>query len=86
MAEQIKRERPLDEILYDCILELSYVQSVEDCSSELCKSPNAEELIEEGMKALGVKDLSQISLVDYRKHGPLTREEGQVGGVRATDI
>lgn len=50
------------ELLYLCIKELDYVQSVPNCESELCATAVGAELIELGMKALGVKDLSTESL------------------------
>jgi hypothetical protein len=53
-----------DELLYQCIRELEYVQSVENCSSGLCASAAGRELIEEGMKALGVADLSGETLAE----------------------
>src|SRR5215475_11090506 len=46
------------ELLYQCIVELEYVQSVENCNSGLCKSAKGRDLIEQGMKLLGVADLS----------------------------
>lgn len=51
----------MDEIkscLYDAIVELEYVQSVENCRSGLCASAAGKEIIERGMKLLGVEDLS----------------------------
>jgi hypothetical protein len=51
-----------ENLLYECIRELSYVHSVEDCTSELCKSAVGEELIERGMKALAIHELSEDTL------------------------
>ena len=50
------------ELLYRCVKELDYVQSVENCHSGLCASAEGKELIEIGMKALGVKDLAAETL------------------------
>jgi hypothetical protein len=50
------------ELLYQCLIELSYVQEIENCGSGLCASARGKELIEEGMKFLGVTDLSAESL------------------------
>ena len=52
----------LESLLYECVLELSYVQSVENCNSGLCATAQGERLIELGMKTLGVADLSAESL------------------------
>ena len=51
-----------EKLLYECIVELEYVQSVENCSSGLCASSAGKDLIERGMKLLGVKDLSAETL------------------------
>jgi hypothetical protein len=48
--------RSIEEILYDAIVELSYVQAAEDHSQ--CASAKGEALVNEGMEALKVKDLS----------------------------
>lgn len=45
-------------LLYECLVELEYVQSVENCTSGLCASAKGRDLIERGMKLLNVKDLS----------------------------
>jgi hypothetical protein len=52
---EIERLRSL---LYEAIVELSYVQAVENCRSGLCASAKGAALVEVGMKLLGVKDLS----------------------------
>ena len=52
MADEIRK------LLYECIRELEYVQNVENCGSGLCASEKGNELIEQGMKLLGVTDLS----------------------------
>lgn len=52
----------IESLLYDCIVELSYVQEAEHHS--MCASANGKELIEHGMKLLGVRDLSAETLVN----------------------
>ena len=69
MAES--ENRAIEEILYDCIRELGYIQENEECQSTMCKSSHGAYLVQEGMKALDVKDLSQGSLTNYHKFGPL---------------
>jgi hypothetical protein len=60
--EEIERLR---KALYLCIKELDYVQSgVENCHSGLCASAMGKELVEKGMKLLGVSHLSKESLED----------------------
>jgi hypothetical protein len=51
-----------EKLLYLCIRELSYIQSVENCESGLCATSLGEELIDRGMKALGVADLEAETL------------------------
>ncbi len=51
-----------ENLLYECIVELSYVQSVEDCASIMCKSSNGRELIERGMIALNIRELAEDTL------------------------
>ena len=53
------REAALRLYLFQCLTELSYVQSVENCHSGLCATPMGEELIEKGMKLLGVPSLHE---------------------------
>lgn len=48
----------LRHLLYEAIVELEYVQCVENCSSGLCASSKGKEIINQGMKLLGVEDLS----------------------------
>jgi hypothetical protein len=55
MSEHIKQ---VEYLLHRAIRELSYIQSVENCHSGLCATSEGEEIIEEGMKALGLKDLA----------------------------
>jgi hypothetical protein len=45
-------------LLYEAIVELNYVQSIENCDSGLCASPKGEEIVNRGMELLGVRDLS----------------------------
>ncbi len=52
----------LESILYECVLELSYVQCVENCTSGLCATSQGERLVELGMKTLGVANLSSESI------------------------
>lgn len=52
----------LESVLYECVLELSYVQSVENCNSGLCATGQGKRLVEIGMNTLGVTDLSKESL------------------------
>jgi hypothetical protein len=48
----------LETLLYEAIVELEYVQSVENCTSGLCASAKGKHLIDLGMATLGVDDLS----------------------------
>ena len=56
--EQKPGSDEIRKLLYECIRELDYVQSVENCGSGLCASAKGKDLIEQGMKLLGVTDLS----------------------------
>jgi len=49
-------------VLYEAIVELEYVQCVENCGSGLCASSKGNEIIMRGMKLLGVEDLSHEHL------------------------
>jgi len=60
---QVEYKAKLEELLYQCIRELDYVQSVENCNSGLCASSLGKALIEEGMYLLCVPDLSQEKLL-----------------------
>ena len=51
-----------ENLLYECLRELSYVQSVENCGSGLCASSNGRELIKRGMIALNVRELAEDTL------------------------
>lgn len=48
----------LETLLYHAIVELEYVQSVENCNSGLCATPKGKSIIEQSMATLGVDDLS----------------------------
>lgn len=61
-AEEIK----LRKLLYRAVRELSYIQCVElEGDHSLCATPEGNSIVEEGMKLLGVNDLSVDS---YRWH------------------
>lgn len=57
--DRIELER-LRKLLYRAILELGYVQEMEDHS--LCASAEGKDVIEKGIKLLGVADLSYEEL------------------------
>jgi hypothetical protein len=59
MLTETSEIEKLKSLLYEAIVELSYVQAVENCRSGLCASGAGEEIIEKGMKLLGTKDLSE---------------------------
>ena len=48
----------LETLLYETIVELEYVQSVENCSSGLCASARGKHLVEQGMSLLRIHDLA----------------------------
>jgi hypothetical protein len=48
----------LETLLYDAIVELEYVQSVENCNSGLCATAKGKHIVDLGMATLGVDDLS----------------------------
>lgn len=57
--EQKPGSDEIRKLLYECIKELEYVQLAKDgCGSGTCASSKGQELIEKGMKLLGVSDLS----------------------------
>jgi hypothetical protein len=65
IAELVERElerneyvRNLETFLYDAIVELDYVQSVENCNSGLCATAKGKYIVDFGMAILGVDDLS----------------------------
>jgi hypothetical protein len=62
--EQIDYVKHLQELLYQCVRELDYVQSVENCHSGLCATSLGKHLVEEGMRTLFVTDLSKESLFE----------------------
>jgi len=53
-----------ENLLYECIRELQYVQdAVEKCNNDgLCASAIGAELVERGMKALQIKQLAEDTL------------------------
>jgi hypothetical protein len=53
-----KDECRVKSLLYDAIVELEYVQAV-PCGEGLCASSKGKEIIDAGIAALGVKDLSE---------------------------
>lgn len=53
-----KEQYRIKSLLYDAIVELAYVQDVENCHSGLCATSQGKHIVETGMKLLGVKDLS----------------------------
>lgn len=52
-------EAKLRWLLFQCLCELFYVQSVEHCNTGMCATPMGKELIDEGIKALGIPDLHE---------------------------
>ena len=52
----------LQEMLYQCIRELDYVQSVENCNTGLCATALGKELVEKGLVLLYLSDLSKEKL------------------------
>jgi hypothetical protein len=62
MTEQELQIAKLRYLLYEAIVELSYVQAVENCSSGLCASWKGSQIIDRGMELLGVQDLSKAHL------------------------
>ena len=48
----------IEKLLYECIVELEYIQCVENCNSGLCATSKGAALVDRGMQLLGVKDLS----------------------------
>lgn len=53
-----------DRLLFRAVRELNAVDSVENCHSGLCKSSEGRDIVEEGMKLLGIADLSGERLED----------------------
>ena len=56
------RHDEVNSMLYRAVRELEYVQSVENCNSGLCASAEGRDVVEAGMKLLGVADLSGDTL------------------------
>lgn len=55
----MNRTSELESLLYEAIVELGYIQAYEDgWPREMIASAKGEEIVERGMKLLGVKDLS----------------------------
>lgn len=65
-----------ENLLYECIRELSYVQSVENCGSGLCASANGRDLIERGMIALQIRELVEDTL-DAQKWAEWNKAHGK---------
>ena len=60
MEAMSERQQQLEDLLYQCVLELSYVQEP-GCGCKrrhLCASSLGADLVERGMRLLEVKDLS----------------------------
>ena len=53
------REQQLEYLLHRAVIELSYIQSVENCRSGLCATAEGEDIVGEGMRLLDVTDLSK---------------------------
>jgi len=49
-------------LLYEAIVELEYVQCVENCPTGLCATAKGRAIVRRGMELLQVKDLSQEHL------------------------
>lgn len=61
------REMTAESLLYECVRELQYVQdAAEACGSNLCASALGKELVDDGMKCLGVKWLREDTLADEK--------------------
>lgn len=68
IAKGLEKSMPTDdyqrELLYQCVRELSYVKSVENCNSGLCATSLGADLVKRGMELLGVTDLSRETLAE----------------------
>lgn len=65
-------------LLYDCIMELEYVQCVESPGDHsLCATAMGKQLVERGMKLLGAKDLSAGNGVQFIVGERQDRAEGE---------
>lgn len=53
-----------EKLLYEAIVELEYVHSNPLCTSNMCTSSVGQEIVERGMKLLGVADLGAQELED----------------------
>lgn len=66
MAEPIQYGLQLQELLYQCIRELDYVQCCAGADSNLSATSKGKELIQAGMELLNLKDLSAETLVWWK--------------------
>ena len=57
----------LETLLYDAIVELSYVQSVENCGSGLCATPKGLHIVDLAMATLGIDDLEAETWKEARE-------------------
>jgi hypothetical protein len=57
----------LETVLYDAIVELEYVQSVENCNSGLCATPKGKHIVDLGMATLGIDDLESETWNEARE-------------------
>ena len=56
--------KALRALLYEAVVELEYIQCVENCHSGLCATPKGADIVNRGMELLGVKDLSTETLAE----------------------
>jgi len=68
ICEMARELLSLRSFAYDCIVELAYVQAAP--TQALCQTPRGKELIDQGMEALGVKDLSADTYADAPRREP----------------
>lgn len=57
-----------EKLLYEAIVELSYIHCNPMCNSHMCTTPVGEEIVDRAMKLLQVPDLSSEKLED-EEHG-----------------
>ena len=67
-----------ERLLYRAVRELNAVDSVENCHSGLCKSCEGRAIVEDGMKLLGIADLSGERLEDCPQTHPKGWQPGEV--------
>lgn len=66
----------IEDLLYLAVRELAYVQEVENCNSGLCATSAGKDLVERGMKALGVTSLEEETLPAQKQlHTEVTERE-----------